>query len=198
MSTFVTSKITNILSVKRFHSKLKIHSYCPDMKGCVPNIPDHIRLMDQSLHNSSGIGLFRRLNDILSEENCMVNIKSAEALDQNERFSVLSHGTQNDPIFNYANAAALTLFEQTIENLCITPSRYSTVPELMEDRSQLLRQFEAMDYGYIYDAIRTTTQGKLFSIKKVLVWNLYHDNGDHIGLAAFYDTNCINPYNKRN
>eukprot|EP01084_Bolivina_argentea_P220741 374050_1 len=172
MSTFVTSKITNILSVKRFHSKLKIHSYCPDMKGCVPNIPDHIRLMDQSLHNSSGIGLFRRLNDILSEENCMVNIKSAEALDQNERFSVLSHG--------------------------ITPSRYSTVPELMEDRSQLLRQFEAMDYGYIYDAIRTTTQGKLFSIKKVLVWNLYHDNGDHIGLAAFYDTNCINPYNKRN
>jgi hypothetical protein len=55
------------------------------------------------------------------------NITTAQELDKNLRFGILSHGIQSDPIYNYGNAASLLLFEQTIENLCQTPSRYSTV-----------------------------------------------------------------------
>jgi hypothetical protein len=55
------------------------------------------------------------------------NITTAEELNKNLRFGILSHGIQADPIYNYGNAASLSLFEQTIENLCQTPSRYSTV-----------------------------------------------------------------------
>ena len=82
------------------------------------------------LERSSGKGIFRRINDILWEDatNFPVrNITTAQQLDANTRFGILSHGTQPDPIYNYGNTAALNLFEQTIDRLCETPSRYSTV-----------------------------------------------------------------------
>ncbi len=62
-----------------------------------------------------------------SSQSTTHNITTAQELDKNLRFGILSHGTQSDPIYNYGNAASLALFEQTIENLCQTPSRYSTV-----------------------------------------------------------------------
>lgn len=83
-----------------------------------------------SLEKSSGKGIFERVNDILwmeSSPSNTHNITTAQELDKNLRFGILSHGIQSDPIYNYGNAASLLLFEQTIENLCQTPSRYSTV-----------------------------------------------------------------------
>lgn len=107
-----------------------IDLYTPDITGCVKNVVNHLRLLDQSLERSSGKGIFRRINDILWEDatNFPVrNITTAQQLDANTRFGILSHGTQPDPIYNYGNTAALNLFEQTIDRLCETPSRYSTV-----------------------------------------------------------------------
>ena len=84
------------------------------------------------------------------------NITTAQELDRNERFGILSHGLQEDPIYNYGNRASLELFEQTIENLCQTPSRYSTVPSLMDDRDKLIKQIEDVGHGTISDAVRTS------------------------------------------
>lgn len=169
-----------------------VDSYDPSVTGgCVRNLQNHLRLLDQSLKKSSGIGMFRWINDILAEEEGkdIQNITTAEQVDMNIRFGVLSHGTQSDPIFNYGNQASLILFEQTIESLCETPSRFSTVPEFMEDRGDLIRQIEAVGYGYIKDAIRVSAKGKLFLIQSILVWNVYDDNDDRIGLAAILDRN---------
>jgi len=158
------------------------------------------------LEKSSGRGIFRRINDILLEEqsssssstgnNNIKNITTAQELDVNPRFGILSHGTQPDPIYNYGNQASLILFEQTIERLCTTPSRYSTVPELMDDRTSLIRQIEEVDYGYLWNAVRNSIQGKLFVIEKILIWNVYNDKGERIGLAAFYDRERCAPYCK--
>jgi MEKHLA domain len=123
------------------------------------------------------------------------NITTAEQLDKNHRFGILSHGIQEDPIYNYGNCAALQLFEQTLETLCQTPSRYSTVESLMEDRQQLIQNIRQMGYGTITNAVRTTSRGKLFVIPTIWIWHVYHDDGRRIGLAALYDRSQVQDYN---
>jgi hypothetical protein len=74
------------------------------------------------------------------------NITTAEELHKNLRFGILSHGIQADPIYNYGNAASLSLFEQTIGNLCQTPSRYSTVSAKINHSNTT---YHATNYGAI-------------------------------------------------
>lgn len=155
------------------------------------------------LETSSGLGIFRRINDILWQDakdsgnptrTATKNITTAEELDRDERFGILSHGIQEDPIYNYGNRASLELFEKTLEDLCQTPSRYSTVAPLMDDRERLIQQIEEVGHGTILDAVRTSTNGKLFVMKTICVWNVYHDNGRRIGLAALYDRAQVKAY----
>jgi MEKHLA domain len=131
-----------------------------------------------------------------SYNNINNNITTPEQLDRNTRFGILSHGMQDDPIYNYGNCAALELFDQTLETLCQTPSRYSTVESLMEDREQLIRKINDVGYGTILNAVRTTPKGKLFVIQKIWIWHVYHDNGRRIGLAALYDRSQVQDYNR--
>jgi MEKHLA domain len=119
------------------------------------------------------------------------NITTFEQLDANERFGILSHGTQSDPIYNYGNRASLALFEYTLETLCQTPSRYSTIETLVNERARLIQSIESVGHGMISDAIRVTSCGKLFTIKTVFVWNVYDDYGTRIGLAAWYDRSQV-------
>ena len=53
-------------------------------------------------------------------------------------FVVASHGTGEDPVFNYANRAALTLFETGWPDFVSTPSRLSAEPIERAQRAQLL------------------------------------------------------------
>lgn len=127
--------------------------------------------------------------------NSVSNITTALELDQNKRFGILSHGTQEDPIYNYGNRASLELFDQTLENLCQTPSRYSTVESLMDDRDRLIQQINDVGYGIITNGVRTTTKGHLFVIKTIWIWHVYHDeDGRRIGLAALYDRAQVEDY----
>ncbi|CAB9507466.1 MEKHLA domain-containing protein [Seminavis robusta] len=179
--------------------------YSPENTGgCVKDIANHIRLLDQSFQQSSGQGIFDRINDMLWEEvastannnnlPAIENITTAEQLDQNKRFGILSHGIQEDPIYNYGNAAALELFDNTIEDLCQTPSRYSTVESLMDDREQLIQSINTFGHGTIRDATRRTTKEKLFVIATIWIWHVFDDNGTRIGLAALYDRAQVTDY----
>lgn len=129
-----------------------------------------------------------------NEQQPIQNVTTTEELDQNERFGILSHGTQPDPIYNYGNRASLILFDQTLENLCKTASRYSTVESLMEDREQLIQQINSVGHGTISNAIRTTTKGKLFVMETIWIWHVYHPDGRRIGLAALYDRSKVKDY----
>jgi len=113
-------------------------------------------------------------------------------LDVNGRFGVLSHGIQADPIYNYGNQAALTLFGHTIESLCRTPSRRSTLPTLEQNRATIIADIEKSDYGYFHNALRCSTSGKIWVMSEILYWKVYNDEGKHIGAAAFYDVSrCL-------
>jgi MEKHLA domain len=174
------------------------------MLGCAFSVYSPLRL-----EKTSGRGLFRRINDILWEEQLaglaaesignsttttITNITTFEQLDKNTRFGVLSHGTQVDPIYNYGNCASLELFGYPLDILCQTPSRYSTVESLMEDRDQIIRSIESVGHGPISNALRVTSDGKLFVMRSAYLWNVYDDSGRRIGLAALYDRSEIRDY----
>ena len=166
-----------------------VDSYEPNNPGgCIRNLENHIRLLNQSLQDSSGQSLFGwiQTQQYIDGENQLIE-ESAQALHNNTRFGVLSHGTQPDPVYNYGNLASLELFEQTIEKLCQTPSRFSTIPELMEDRSDLIKAIEKDGHGTIHNAIRISAEGRPFEIPQIKVWTVRDDDGKRIGLAAIYD-----------
>lgn len=64
-------------------------------------------------------------------------------------FVLVSHGTEADPVLNYGNRAALTLWEMTWEELTRTPSRFTAEVPNREDRARLLAEVTAR--GFIDD-----------------------------------------------
>jgi len=103
-------------------------------------------------------------------------------------FAVVSHNTTPDPIFNYGNQTALTLFELSWDEFTTLPSRQSAEPMQQDERAQLLAQVTRD--GYIERdtpiGVRITKSGRRFLIEKGIVWNLLDENGLHYGQAATY------------
>ena len=101
-------------------------------------------------------------------------------------FVMVSHGTQADPIFNYANQTALQLWGLNWDEFTKTPSAKSAEPIAREERAAMLKQ--AKEQGYIenYEGVRISSQGKRFVIKQVTLWNLIDEAGEKCGQAATY------------
>ncbi len=88
---------------------------------------------------------------------------------------MLSHNTKAEPIFNYANAKALDLFELSWEELITLPSRLSAESVNQEERATLLAQVTAHGFIDNYQGIRISSTGKRFKIcprlsHKKLAW----------------------------
>ena len=101
-------------------------------------------------------------------------------------FVVVSHGTQDDPILNYGNQAALELWEIDVPTLLVTPSRLTAEPLHRDERARLLDRTRREGYADDYTGIRITTTGRRFRIDQAIVWNLRGPAGDHAGQAATF------------
>jgi hypothetical protein len=99
-------------------------------------------------------------------------------------FAVVSHGTQPDPIFNYANQAALSLFDMSWAAFTALPSRLSAEPVLQAEREQLLARVARHGYIDDYSGVRISRTGKRFQIRNANVWNLLDEAGNPYGQAA--------------
>lgn len=100
---------------------------------------------------------------------------------------IVAHGTEADPIFFYANRAALTLFEFSADEFIRLPSRLSAAPTAREERAKLLA--EVTENGFIadYAGVRTARSGGGFRIERATVWNLIDPKGSNSGQAATFD-----------
>lgn len=106
---------------------------------------------------------------------------------------VVAHGTQDDPLLNYGNLAALTLWQLPLEKLIGMPSRKTAEPVHRDERAVLLRR--TLEAGFIddYSGIRIASTGERFRIEHATVWNVVDDNGDRAGqAAAFSDWTMLN------
>lgn len=99
-------------------------------------------------------------------------------------FAVLSHNTQNEPVFNYANRCAMSLFGMDWQEITHLPSRYSAEPMLQEERAGFLERVAKFGYVDDYSGIRIAKNGKRFLIKHATVWNLIDGKGLPKGQAA--------------
>lgn len=101
-------------------------------------------------------------------------------------FVVASHGTQADPILNYGNGAALTVWESKWEELTAMPSRLTAEAPLREERARLLDLVARQGYIDDYSGIRISKNGRRFRIAQATVWNLTTESGAPCGQAATF------------
>jgi len=100
---------------------------------------------------------------------------------------VVSHGTQADPILNYGNRLALSLWEMDADAFVQTPSRLTAEPLHREARAALLERTRRDGYVDDYSGIRISRTGRRFRIEQAIVWNLTDASGIHRGQAATFD-----------
>ena len=101
-------------------------------------------------------------------------------------FVIVSHGIEEDPVFNFGNLTALNLFELDFSEFTSMPSRKSAQTPSQDDRNKLLA--EVTKYGCInhYKGVRVSSMGKRFFIENAKVWNLYDENSAYYGQAAMF------------
>ena len=105
-------------------------------------------------------------------------------------FAVVTHNTEADPIFNYANQKALALFEFDWHNFTCLPSRFSAEPVNQSERERLLTEVTKNGYIDHYEGIRLSSTGKRFVIKNAMVWNLIDKHQVYQGQAACFKDWC--------
>jgi PAS domain-containing protein len=101
-------------------------------------------------------------------------------------FALLSHNTDQEPLFNYANRAALELFEFSWEELIGMPSRLSAEPVNQQERERLLAKVTAQGFIDDYAGVRISKTGKRFLIQGAVVWNVVDEHGVYHGQAAWF------------
>lgn len=102
-------------------------------------------------------------------------------------FALVSHGVDENPIFNFGNQTALDLFELTWSQFIELPSRMSAESANRDERQRLLDR--VAKHGYIddYKGVRISSTGRKFLIKNATVWNLIDELGRYHGQAATFD-----------
>ncbi len=99
---------------------------------------------------------------------------------------LLSHNTQAEPLFNYANAQGLQLFELNWQQLITLPSRASAEPINQAAREKLMAQVTAQGFIKNYHGVRISQSGRRFEIRNAIIWNVVDAAGVYHGQAAYF------------
>ncbi len=145
-----------------------------------PKLRAHARILIDSYRRWTGLDL---LGEDLSRS---TDAELAFAVFYAPRV-IVSHGTQADPILNYGNQAALTLWEMDWDSFTSTPSRLTAEAPEREERARLMATVTRDGFIANYAGIRISKSGKRFRISQAIVWNLVDATGDPAGQAATFD-----------
>jgi hypothetical protein len=99
---------------------------------------------------------------------------------------VVSHGMEEDPVLNYGNQTALTLWEMSWEELIRTPSRLTAEPVNRTEREWMLEQARTRGFIDTYRGVRVSGNGRRFVVENALVWNVLDSKARQIGQAATF------------
>jgi hypothetical protein len=137
-------------------------------------LSSHVQLLNENFHHFFGYPLLDSIPEKLSEQLFYAP------------FAVLSHNTDADPILNYANQKALSLFELDWQQLINLPSRQSAETINQAARDKLMAKVTTEGFVKDYQGIRVSSQGRRFQINDGIIWNLYDKQGIYQGQAACF------------
>ena len=158
--------------------------------GRVEDIDEWIRMSSESLQKITGNSIY----DYMDDDDEVTDISQ---IHNHERYAVLSHGTQEDPIYCYFNKAAFLQFKWSEDEIYQLPSRYSAPSGYDRDtREKDIEKSVLEDYSELSSVVRQTKDGELFEMVNVILWNVYDDDGQRIGQTALYDRNLVRPVEK--
>lgn len=142
--------------------------------AAVIDLPRHVAILQESYRHWTGRQLIAVGH---TGENAVQWLDTAP-------YAVVSHDTRPDPVFNYANHAALQLFGMMLEQFTALPSRLSAEPMEQDKRARLMEQVSRDGYIEGYSGIRIAGDGRKVMIHDATVWNLFDENGAYYGQAA--------------
>lgn len=107
-----------------------------------------------------------------------------EAINADERV-IVSHGLEEEPIFNYGNVRALFLFACGLDEFLRLPSKSTVREEDLVARQALHRAVEANGCAD-YSGVRLAQNGKAWLIESGRVWQLVDNLGRIHGHGACF------------
>ncbi|MEZ5750210.1 MAG: MEKHLA domain-containing protein [Caenibius sp.] len=134
---------------------------------------DRIALLVDSFHRLAGRPL------ISDQGNLAENLWALPSV-------VVAHATGHDPVFFYANRAALSLFEASAQDFIRMPSRFSAEPVERSERARFMAKVRQENIIADYRGIRISRTGRRFAIERAIVWNLVDEAGLIHGQAATF------------
>jgi hypothetical protein len=139
-------------------------------------LAEHAELLISSYHRLTGKDLVKK---------GLADTEKYRAL-YDAPYAVVSHGTEDDPVFNYGNRTALSLFQMQWQEFTTLPSRKSAEPQNRAERERLLTRVTQDGFIDDYRGIRISSTGKRFWIEDATVWNLVNEKGEYCGQAAVF------------
>lgn len=141
--------------------------------------------MDKVQHVQRLLNSFERLTgkSIINRSSPKEDYKKVEE----GGFVLVSHNGAKDPILNYGNSFALNLWELSWEEFTQTPSRKTAESDLRDKRQQMLEVAEKQGYFDKYEGVRISSSGKRFLIKNAIIWNVFDENNEKVGQAAYFN-----------
>ncbi len=101
-------------------------------------------------------------------------------------FAIVSHGIEDDPVFNFGNRVALELFELNWGQFIQLPSRNSVETTNRKQREELMQRVTNDGHMVDYSGVRISSTGKRFKIVDATIWNIVDGGGHYYGQAAMF------------
>lgn len=149
----------------------------------------HVKYLDASLTKLTGKGIYERMN-IDRTSVGSTNEEIYNAICENERYVLISHGTQESPIYNFGNVACLNAFARGWHDHCKMPSRECVISKSQDEALRIELMQNVTDFGFVdgdYRGYRVRGDGKFIRLYECCVWNCYDENDIYIGQAALFD-----------
>ena len=105
----------------------------------------------------------------------------------NANFYILSHDHSTDPILTYGNDRVLRQWEVSWSELTAMYSSETAKPVDRSARLAIMAQVKVNNYISGYSGIRISKTGQEFKILDATIWNLFEDNGNPCGQAAWFE-----------
>ncbi len=138
---------------------------------------EHVLVLLENLHRWTGY-------DLIAEYGFSLD-KIGEQI-FNADFYILSHDRSPDPILTYGNQQVLDLWEVSWTELITMPSRKTAKPSDREVRAAMMDKVKIDNYVTGYSGVRISKTGKEFCITDGTIWNLFTNDGEPYGQAAWF------------